>query len=192
MNRRQGFQQKIPDEIILRAQEGDMNAVESIYHYYANAAFTLALRICGGRALAEDVLQESFLKIIKSISSFKNNGSFAGSVRRIVVNEAINKLRNNSKLHFVGEESQLLDVSGDFLESHWIDSCLDINKSLLELTDTARCVLVMHEIEGFSHKEIGDFFNKSESFSKATLSRAYSKLKQLSARTHRVLKHASK
>ena len=108
-----------------------------------------------------------------------------------MINEAISKLRKNTKLHFVGEDSDCYEPPDDFLEDNWIEANMDLNRYLQSLSETARTVLLMHEVEGFSHKEIASFFGKSESFSKTTLYRAYLSLKETVLEKNGALQYAS-
>ena len=64
MLKNQGFNQSIPRELVLRAQEGDMNAFEQIYREFSAASFSLSYRICGQSAIAEDCVHEAFVKIM--------------------------------------------------------------------------------------------------------------------------------
>jgi RNA polymerase sigma-70 factor (ECF subfamily) len=174
-----GFQQQLPNEVIRQAQAGDMLAFETIYNTYANACYSLALRISGNAALAQDIVQEVFIKIINKISSFRNEGYFAGWVRRIVANETINRIKSETRLHLVGEEEALNCPSGDLFEQDWLSACRDLDTLVTKLSATSRAVLLLHEVEGYSHKEIAELYGKSESFSKVTLSRAYASLKKI-------------
>jgi RNA polymerase sigma-70 factor (ECF subfamily) len=65
---------------------------------------------------------------------------------------------------------------------NWLESCRDIESLTCQLSNTNRAVLLLHEVEGYSHKEIAKLFDKSESFSKVALSRAYAALRQIVAK----------
>lgn len=174
-----GFQQQIPQKVICKAQAGDMQALESIYQTYADACYNLAIRICNNPMLAQDVVQEVFIKVMQRISSFRNQGSFAGWLRRIVAHETINRIKSESRLHLVTENEIRNIESNDLFDLNWFSACRDLDGMLKHLSVTARAVLWLHEVEGYNHKEIASLYDKSESFSKVTLSRAYANLKKL-------------
>lgn len=161
------------------AQKGDMDAFEHIYRIYCSASYSLSYRICGQKAMAEDSVQESFIKIMKRIKQFKNEGSFAGWCRRIVMFETINRVKNLSRLTLVGNNvlENTTDVS--LFDHNWLDNRIDLEKLIQQLSPLSRAVFFLHEIEGYTHKEIAQLFDKSVSFSKVTLSRAYALLRQV-------------
>lgn len=179
MSKNQGFNQVIPGELILRAQKGDMVAFEQIYRRFSSASYSLSYRICGQRAMAEDSVHEAFIKIMKGINQFNNKGSFAGWCRQIVTFETINRVKHLSRLTLV--DDQHLDGLSDpaLFDRDWLANCIDLENLISQLKPLSRAVFSLHEIEGYTHKDIARLFDKSESFSKVTLSRAYANLKQL-------------
>ena len=174
-----GFNQTIPKELILLAQKGDMDAFEHIYRIYCSASYSLSYRICGQKAMAEDSVQESFIKIMKRIKQFNNKGSFAGWCRRIVTFETINRVKHLSRLTLVGDSDLEHLTSSSLFDRDWLANCIDLEKLIMQLSPLSRAVFSLHEIEGYTHKDIAQMFGKSVSFSKVTLSRAYAKLEQL-------------
>lgn len=174
-----GFQQQVTKELIKQAQTGDMLAFEKIYKTYASACFQLAFRISGNKILAQDIIQEVFIKVINKITDYRDEGNFAGWIRRITSNETINRIKSENRLHLVGEELSETYPSNDLFDHDWLSACRDLERLLSQLSTTSRAVLLLHEVEGYKHKEIAQIFEKSESFSKATLSRAYASLRKI-------------
>lgn len=189
MKNKTGFQQSVSTEQIKRAASGDIQAFEVIYQTYSKACYSLAFRMIYSRAAAEDITQEAFLKVFNSLDSYHFSGSFAGWVRRVLVNEVINYLRTNKKLELVFDneiaENELLSM----FDTKWAVNSLTLEQYLIKLSTASRTVLILHEVEGYKHKEIAKLFDKSESFSKMALKRAYSELKQMAEAE--VIKHAS-
>lgn len=179
MSSYQGFQQELSRQLIQQAQKGDMKALEQIYNTYGDTCYNLALRICGQPTMAQDILQDTFLKIINKISSYRADGSFAGWIRQIVARETIDHIRKNNRFQLVGEQDFIFEDSPDVLSGHWIDICRDLEHLTSKLSVKARAVLFLHEVEGYNHAEIGRLFNKSESFSKVTLKRAFATLRAI-------------
>ena len=169
--------------MIEQAKKLNKSAIREIYLTYKDAVFNLAFRITGERAVAQDVMQESFIKVIDKIQSYKGTGTFASWLKRIVVNQAISKLRFEDKFEpgCVSDGDEL--ISTDLFNANWIEASMDLTSLLARLNDTMRAVFWLHEVEGLDHKEIAVLFNKTDSFSKVNLMRAYQKLKQLAHTT---------
>lgn len=190
MTELKGFQLTISQDVIQLAQMGNMLAFEKIYHKYSDASYNLALRITNNDALAQDIVQEAFIKVMNKIVDFRYQGSFAGWLRRIVVYETINRIKFESKLHLVSENEFLETKSNDLFDYEWLSACVDLNVLLKQLSITSRTVLLLHEVEGYKHKEIATLYGKSESFSKITLSRAYASLQKMALKQEQL--HAFK
>lgn len=174
-----GFQQHLSQGVIQQAQAGDILAFETIYLTYADASYNLAFRICNNQALAQDIVQEAFIKVMNKLNKFKHDGAFAGWVRRIVANETINRVKSESLLRLVSDDEILEQQETNLFGTEWLSACSDLEFLLKSLPIMSRAVIILHEIEGYKHKEIAGFFGKSESFSKTTLSRAYSSLMEM-------------
>lgn len=172
-----GFQQQLSKQVITQAQAGNMLAFENIYLSYAEASYSLALRISNCQTLAQDIVQEAFIKVMNKIGHFNHEGSFAGWVRRIVVNETINRIKSENALRQFNDTDVDEISAKNLFETDWLSACSDLDFLLKKLSTTSRAVLILHEIEGFKHKEIASLYGKSESFSKITLSRAYETLR---------------
>ena len=88
----------VPDALLRRARAGERAAFEQVYRRFERPVFTLALRICGDREEAADVLQDTMLKVIARIGDFRGDGSpFWGWLRQIAVNEALMHLRKGRR-----------------------------------------------------------------------------------------------
>ena len=190
MLKNSGFNQEVSKELILLAQQGDIDAFEQIYHLFANASYALAFRICNQHSVAEDVVHDAFIKIMNNVSKFRDDGSFAGWCRRIVTCEALDRLKKSSRVHLVIDEDLIDGEELDLFQQDWLDAVIDIDKLIQQLSPNYRAIFLLHEIEGYSHKEIAQFFEKSESFSKVTLSRAYASLKKIALKTNQELQYA--
>lgn len=123
---------------------------------------------------AEDCMLKAFVKIFKNISSYKSEGSFEGWMRRIVVNECLDFLKSSKQFVYL-EDSEWPEESGyeeDLSE-------IDVQELLDQLPESYRIVFNLYVLEDFSHKEISNQLNISESASKMQLSRAKSKMRLL-------------
>ena len=137
----------------------------------------VCLRYASSRMEAEDMLQEGFIKVFDNIGKFKMEGSLEGWVRRIMVNNAINKIRAN-KIKF----EELGNVSDDFLQhdKNIIDkmSEQDILNLISQMPQGYRYVFNMYAIEGLSHKEIADNLGIEEASSRSQYAKAKKYLQQ--------------
>ena len=170
---RSGFGQELDRITLERARRGDMDACAAIYRRFGTACFNLALRILGERAAAEDVVQEVFLKMINTLPGFRGDAPFGVWLKRMTANATIDALRAGQR--FADEDPEIVFAS---LASNAADADarVDAWSLLMRLPPRARAVLVLHELEGYTHKELSELFGQSESYSKSILARALKKL----------------
>jgi RNA polymerase sigma factor (sigma-70 family) len=170
---RSGFGQELDAITLERARRGDMDACAAIYRRFGTACFNLALRILGDRAAAEDVVQEVFLKMMHTLPGFRGDAPFGVWLKRMTANATIDTLRAGQR--FADEDPEALFAS---MASRNVDADLRVDAwtLLMRLPPRARAVLVLHELEGYTHKELSDLFGQSESYSKSILARALKKL----------------
>ena len=169
----------VPDALLARARRGEHAAFEHLYRCFERPVFTLALRLTGQRDLAQDVLQETMLKLINRLSDFRGDSPFWGWLRQIAVNESLMLLRRRGRL----EVSEAFDES-DFaaqdvlLPPRAADAAI-LGQALARLPDATRGVLWLYHAEGYTHEQIAASMGKSVSFSKSQLARGTRKLRQL-------------
>lgn len=159
------------EQIIAGCIEGDRKFQELLYKRFANKMYPICLRYAGETNLAQDILQEGFIKIFRFIGQFKHNGSFEGWIRRIFVNVSLEALRKRSTMYVV-QETELNHVehrSSSGLDALQAEDILDLVASL---SDGYRTVFNLYVVEGFSHKEIAEMLNINEGTSKSQLARA--------------------
>jgi len=165
-------------EIINGCQQGERRYQEILYRRYAPKMYGICISYAGERELAQDMLQEAFIKIFKYIDTFKDEGSLEGWVRRIVVNTAIDQLRQRSSFNKLINE-QPIDSNGfnenDALPALGISEVLTF---IRKLPEGARVIFNLFAVEGYSHKEIADQLNISVGTSKSQYNRARNLLKQ--------------
>jgi RNA polymerase sigma factor (sigma-70 family) len=171
----------VPDALLARARAGDRAAFEQLYRWFERPVFTLALRIAGNREEAQDVLQETMLKVLGRIGEFRGAGSpFWGWVRQIAVNEALMRLRRDRRL---AQEIGVDDPS-EYAEDHGplppaaADAAL-LQRALAALPSATRSVLWLYHAEGYTHEEIAALMQRTPSFSKSQLARGTKKLRTM-------------
>jgi RNA polymerase sigma factor (sigma-70 family) len=173
----------VSPEVLAGARGGNECAQAAIYAAVAPATFGLVRRLAGSRALAEDLFQETMLTVFQRLSGFRGEAPFGAWVRQIAVSKCLMYLRSpwhRARLH----------LSGGFeAEGRWAETLLpatpgpraesfDVERALQRLAPTARAVVWLFEVEGYSHEEIAQSFGRSVSFSKSQLARAHLKLRE--------------
>lgn len=164
--------------LVKKCIEGDNRAQKKLFDLFAPKLFGVCLRYMKDHNLAQDTLQDGFVKIFKKLSDYNGKGSFEGWMRRIVVNTCLDQLRKDQKLKM---NTSIDDVSFLVKDNHWIEEELtakDLLKLVESLPDGYRVVFNMFAIEGYSHKEIAERLNVSENTSKSQFSRAKSHLRK--------------
>ncbi|HEY9048987.1 MAG TPA: sigma-70 family RNA polymerase sigma factor [Ohtaekwangia sp.] len=158
-------------ELIQGCLKRDRNAQKRLYDTYSSKMYGLCYRYVKDSMEAEDILVTAFMKVFDKIEQFKNEGSFEGWIRRIIVNEALTHLRRNRSMYLETDLEQAdrepdYDNLSDHLETE------DLLNLIQELPAGYRIVFNMYAIDGYSHKEIAEQLGISENTSKSQLSRA--------------------
>lgn len=172
---------QIDPGIIKRAARGDARAHEIIYRAFATPVYSLCLRFTRVPAHAEDLVQETFIEIMRSVAKFRGEAALGSWIRRIAVSKALMFLRSawTSRSQSLADDWD--DVTLGNAASHGIssnpDEAIDLDAALAKLPSVSRTVVWLHDVEGFTHKEIAKLMGRSESFSKSQLSRAYQRLR---------------
>jgi RNA polymerase sigma-70 factor, ECF subfamily len=171
----------IPDQQIIEGcLAGKRKSFSLLYKKYASVMLGVCMRYCKSRGDAEDVMQDGFLKVFSQVHKFRNEGSFEGWIKRIMINAAIDNYQSNLRLSFVQESGSLHDTE-NFADSGPDDDdlpeALNLSKDRLmamiqELPDGYRMVFNLYAIEGFGHKDIAAMLGITESTSKTQLLKA--------------------
>ena len=167
------------DELaVQRAKTGDLEALERVYRAYEGTVYTLARRICRTPEDAEEGLQETFLEGCRSIRRVRGTagGSLTAWIKRVASSKALIRIRYEK----YREVDQLEE------ESSWagrrdgdVGLQMDLEAALAKLSDTARAVVWLYDVEGYTHEEIAELMGKTVSFSKSQLSRAHARLRAM-------------
>lgn len=173
------FAIEVPGTLLARARAGDHAAFEQVYRWFERPVFTLALRICGDREEAADVLQDTMLKVIDRIGDFRGDSPFWGWLRQIAVNEALMRLRR-ARLQPDEVDLDLHEAADDLqpLPPAAADAAL-LQRALGTLPATTRSVLWLYHAEGYTHEEIAGLMERTASFSKSQLARGTRRLRAL-------------
>jgi len=166
-------------DIIKRCKQGDRKAQESVYNLLAGKMFAVCLRYCPNYEEARDLLHDGFITVFTKIGQFSHGGSFEGWVRRIFVNQAIERYRNDTKLLTVNnmdendmyfaatEDDDEVDEWGAYRLSE-----AELLAMVDELPPQYKVVFNLNVIDGLSHRQIAKKLGISESTSRSNLLRS--------------------
>jgi RNA polymerase sigma factor (sigma-70 family) len=160
------------EALLARARTGDPEAFEGLYRAFESPVYNLARRICRTAEDAEDVMQETFFEVCRSIGQFRGQGSLWGWIRTIAASKALMRLRRN--------KYRDTDELHDEVVAHRREDTalrMDLEAALERLSETSRAVVWLHDVEGYTHEEIAAMMGKTVSFSKSQLARAHARLK---------------
>jgi RNA polymerase sigma factor (sigma-70 family) len=159
-------------------EKNDREAFTCIYGLLSPRLYYVCLRYLKVEADAQDVLQEAFVTAYRKIDTYSGNGSFEGWLRRITVNSCLAKLRLDKKQLVTtesGMENLAADEDDDYLEKEETEARL--LHALGQLPDGYRTIINLAVLEDYSHREIGELLNITESTSRSQLTRAKAALK---------------
>jgi RNA polymerase sigma factor (sigma-70 family) len=177
------FQTDVSTEIIDLARNGDRGACEHIYRTFERPVRTLAQRLVARHAAAEDLAHDVFVDVLTRLGQYDGRGSFAGWVRSITVNRCLMHLRSPWQRGL-----RWLDPwTDDHASIGWHeaspvrgeDAGIDLERALATLQHTARLVVWLHDVEGYTHSQIGELLGGTASLSKSQLARAHVQLRQV-------------
>ncbi len=157
-----------------RARAGDQLAFEKLYRSHCDRIYGLCWRMCGGdRALAEDMVQEAFVRAWNKLDLFKGDSKFGTWLHRLAVNVVLSDRRIRVKRlrreQEFGEDIERVQV-GD--RDVFAGLRKDLEAAIAGLPERARTVLVLYDIEGYQHNEIAEMTGMAVGSSKAQLHRA--------------------
>ena len=160
-------------QIIEGCAKHDRKAQQLLYDRYSRFLLGVCLRYSTDKAEAEDILQESFLKIFFNIKDYSGTGSFIGWLRKVAVNTAITQYHKNLKFRYhleieeyVSVETGITSFEEDFFTAD------ELFRVLNELPAGYRMVFNLYAVEGYKHKEIAEMLGIDTNTSKSQYSRA--------------------
>ena len=150
-------------------------SLEGLFKAYSRGMYNICLRMIGNQADAEDVLQDAFIQAYMKINQLQSKDRFGAWLKRIVINQCLQFLR--SRILFVDINDEY-DLEPEEERSISTFSMNRINYEIQQLPDGCRIVFNLFLLENYSHKEVADMLNISESTSKSQYQRARKLLQQ--------------
>jgi RNA polymerase sigma-70 factor (ECF subfamily) len=171
----------LDDETARAAARGDVNALRVLYDHFADRVYSVVRRVAGDDALAQDMAQETWIRVLRGLPNFRGEAQLGSWIHRIALNTALmGKQREraqavrDSDFAFAPQRPSSSSGFGERLAAR-----LAVEQALDELPHGMRRVLVMHDIEGHSHDEIAAALSMTASTSRSQLGRARARLREV-------------
>ncbi len=176
------LQASIDPAIVSRAQRGDLKAHELVYRTYSKPVYNLAIRILRDPHQAEEVMQDTFIEVLRKIDSYRGDAPVGAWIRRIAANKALMVLRSawhRLATPLEAEHSAPADDHRGLGDGIRAVESAELVRQLAQLSTVTRAVIWLYDVEGYTHKEIATMMGKTASFSKSQLSRGHEKLRRM-------------
>ena len=165
------------NQIVEDCKLNNSKAQMQLYDMYCNAMFITAKRYVKDNFIAEDIMQEAFIKVFKNINGFKGEVTIGAWIKKIVINQSIDYLKKK-KIELVSIDEAKLTIAD---ENDWnVNEEVTINSitsAINNLPEKYKIVLNLYLIEGYDHQEIAQVLNITEVTSRSQLMRGKNKLK---------------
>ncbi|MHB0754907.1 RNA polymerase sigma factor [Polaribacter sp. M15] len=168
---------QLHQNIIDQCKNNNAKAQMQLYNLYCKGMFIVALRYVKDQFIAEDIMQEAFIKAFKHIDTYKNEVAFGAWLKRIVINQSIDYLKKK-KLELISINEEVTTITDD--EDWKVDCTISIDRivdKINNLKDKYRLVLTLYLLEGYDHQEIAQVLNITENTSRTHLLRGRKILK---------------
>jgi RNA polymerase sigma-70 factor (ECF subfamily) len=164
-------------QLIRQACEGHGAAVRALHERYAPRVYAVVRRIAGDDDLAQDYAQEAWIRAIRALPTFRGESRFSTWLHRIAVNSALQALRRcETRARREGpmpEEVAVGPQESDTLLGTLLERAMD------QLPEGMRQILILHDVEGYTHEEIGEFLGVTSGTSKSQLFKARAKMREI-------------
>lgn len=170
-------------ELVERCRRGELGAFEALYRQHAGRLFSLAVRMLGNPADAEDLLQEIFLSAHRKLESFRGESALGTWLYRLAMNQILDHVRSRAArtgqlTDGLDDATLLADASGHRLADRAITR-IDLERALAELPDGCRAAFLLHDVEGLEHREVSEVLGIAEGTSKSQVHKARVRLRGL-------------
>ena len=170
-------------ELALRCREGDAGAFEELYRQHAGRLYNLAFRMAGSAQEAEDLLQDVFLQAHRKLGSFRGESSLGTWLYRLAMNQCLDHLRTRQVR--MGRVTESLDgeqAAEPVAHTPAVPeaiSRMDLERAIARLPEGCRATFLLHDVEGFEHREIAQILDIAVGTSKSQVHKARTKLREM-------------
>ena len=173
-------------QLVDRCRRGELGAFEELYRQHSGRLYSLAVRMLGNPADAEDLLQEIFLSAHRKLDGFRGDAALGTWLYRLAMNQILDHVRSRAArtgqmTDGLDDATVLADVGSHRLADQAIDR-LDLERAIGELPEGCRAAFVLHDVEGLEHREVSDVLGIAEGTSKSQVHKARLRLRALLTR----------
>ena len=170
-------------QLVERCRRGDLGAFEELYKAHSGRLYSLACRMLGNPADAEDLLQEIFLSAHRKLESFRGDSALGTWLYRLGMNQILDHVRSRAGragqlTDGLEDATVLADATGHRLADRAIDR-IDLERALAELPEGCRAAFLLHDVEGLEHREVSEVLGIAEGTSKSQVHKARLRLRGL-------------
>jgi RNA polymerase sigma-70 factor (ECF subfamily) len=160
----------VPDDVAAAAA-GDRRAFERVYRAHVDRVFSVCVRMLGDRMLAEEVTQDVFVRVWEKLPGFRGESAFSTWLHRVAINIVLTRRKSAGTQNDRNADD---DGAVDTLHARNVSvgDRLDLESAIAQLPPGARQIFVLHDVQGFTHEEIGEQLGITSGGSKAQLHRA--------------------
>jgi RNA polymerase sigma-70 factor (ECF subfamily) len=168
------------DDVVRRAQRGDVDAFETLYRTHLPRVYALCRRMTGDTREATELVQDVFVRAWERLASYRGQSALATWLHRLAANTVLEHLRGSKR-----EDARFDDADVDLLGEAFgaaearADARIDLDAALARLPHGARIAFVLHDIEGYSHDEVAELTGTAPGTARAQAWRARQALLQL-------------
>lgn len=164
-------------DLIARAKAGDRASMGELYELHARRVYTVIRRLVGDDHLAEDLSQEAWMRVFEKLHLFRGEAAFGTWLYRLATNVALNRLRRSSKRAAVESGADLPRITK--AQDEVVVTRRVLTLAMDQLPPGYRKVLVLHDVEGWTHDEIAASLKCSPGTSKSQLHKARARMRKL-------------
>src|SRR3954454_8333746 len=170
-------------QLVERCRRGELGAFEELYRAHSGRLFSLAVRMLGNPADAEDLLQEIFLSAHRKLESFRGEAALGTWLYRLGMNQILDHVRSRAVrtgqlTDGLDDATLLADAGGHRLADRAI-ARIDLERALAELPEGCRAAFVLHDVQGLEHREVSEVLGIAEGTSKSQVHKARLRLRTL-------------
>jgi RNA polymerase sigma-70 factor (ECF subfamily) len=160
---------------VARAASGDRHAFEHVYRTHLNRVYSLCVRMTADRTRAEELTQDVFVRAWEKLPTFRGESAFSTWLHRLTVNVVLNERRvdgrERGRMVSSDDDDESAAPAGSTTQPMHAEK-MDLERAIARLPRGARKVFVLHDVEGFTHEEIGSMLGVTAGGCKAQLHRA--------------------
>ena len=169
--------------LVERCRQGDLAAFEAIYRTHAGRLYSVAVRMLGNTADAEDMLQEIFMSAHRKLDSFRGDSALGTWLYRLATNLCLDHLRSRASKSDqltggLDDAPALADGASRRLAERTVER-MDLERALAQLPQGCRTAFVLHDVEGLEHREVAEMLGIAEGTSKSQVHKARMRLREM-------------